>query len=170
MRQAVGESLDWSAPDLLNALGLPMEELVKTRMATWKRHVTLKSSDGCSEHYVPTPWLGGSPFHIELRTLHVDRIRLDQELQRMAIDSGVNLVRDKVVRVERNGKKISAVETAGGARFSSPWFIDASGFATCLLAREFNLPPFTSGRPRWRCGRISPSRSRSKGQLSTWSR
>ena len=31
LRQAVGESLDWSAPDLLNALGLPMEELVKTR-------------------------------------------------------------------------------------------------------------------------------------------
>ena len=95
VRQAVGESLDWSAPDLLNALGLPMEELVNSKMATWKRHVTLKSSDGCSEHYVPTPWLGGPPFHIELRTLHVDRIRLDQELQQMATQSGVKTVRDK---------------------------------------------------------------------------
>src|ERR1700675_3335967 len=106
VRQAVGESLDWSAPDLLSALGLPMEELVKTKMATWKRHVTLKSRDGCSEHYVPTPWLAGAPFHIELRTLHVDRIRLDQQLLQLTIDSGVTLVRDKVVRVERDGKKI----------------------------------------------------------------
>lgn len=144
-RQPVGESLDWSAPDLLSALGLPMEDLVKSRTATWKRHVTLKSRDGCSEHYVPTPWLAGPPFHIELRTLHVDRIRLDQELLQLTIDSGVTLVRDKVVRVERNGKSISAVQTAGGARFSSPWFIDSSGFAACLLAREFNLPAIQFG-------------------------
>ncbi len=140
MRPAVGESLDWSAPDLLKALGLPMEELVKSHMATWKRHVTLKSLDGCSEHYVPTPWLGGPPFHIELRTLHVDRTRLDEELQRLTIDSGVTLVRDKVAQVERSGKKISAITTAGGARFSSPWYIDSSGFASSLLAREFSLP------------------------------
>jgi 2-polyprenyl-6-methoxyphenol hydroxylase-like FAD-dependent oxidoreductase len=52
MRQPVGESLDWSAPDLLSALGLPMEALVRTKMATWKRHVTLKSSDGSSEHHL----------------------------------------------------------------------------------------------------------------------
>ena len=144
-RPPVGESLDWSAPDLLSALGLPMEDLIKAQMATWKRHVTLKTRDGCSEHYVPTPWLGGPPFHIELRTLHVDRLRLDQELQKMVIDRGVTQVRDKVVRVERTGKKISAVHTASGARFSSPWFIDASGFAACVLPREFNLPAIQFG-------------------------
>src|SRR5450432_3232030 len=99
-RQPVGESLDWSAPDLLSALGLPMEDLVNSRMATWKRHVTLKSRDGRSEHYVPTPWLAGPPFHIELRTLHVDRARLDQQLLTLAMDCGVSLVRDKVIRVE----------------------------------------------------------------------
>ena len=145
VRQAVGESLDWSAPDLLSALGLPMEDLIEGQMATWKRHVTLHSLDGCSEHYVPTAWLGGPPFHIELRTLHVDRLRLDQKLHNMVTDRGVTQVRDKVVRVERNGKTILAVHTAGGARFSSPWFIDASGFASCLLAREFNLPAIQFG-------------------------
>ena len=145
VRQPVGESLDWSAPDLLKALGLPMEDLVNTRVATWKRHVTLKSRDGCAEHYVPTPWLAGAPFHIELRTLHVDRIRLDQELLQLTINSGVTLVRDKVVRIERIGRKISAVQTAGGAWLSSAWFIDASGFAACLLAREFNLPAIQFG-------------------------
>ena len=30
-RQAVGESLDWSAPELLRALGLSMEQLVNTQ-------------------------------------------------------------------------------------------------------------------------------------------
>src|SRR5580700_8177066 len=67
-RQAVGESLDWSAPDLLKALGLPMEKLVSERIATWKRRVTLQLRDGCSEHYIPSDWLAGAPFHVELRT------------------------------------------------------------------------------------------------------
>src|ERR1700689_4388121 len=139
IRQPVGESLDWSAPDLLTALGLPMEDLINARMATWKRHVTLSLPDGTSEHYVPSPWLAGPPFHIELRTLHVDRLRLDEELLKMTMDRGVTLVRDKAIAVERNGQRISSIHPAGGGRFSSPWFIDASGFASCLLAREFNL-------------------------------
>ena len=148
IRQPVGESLDWSAPDLLSALGLPMDDLISAQMATWKRHVTVKLRDGTSEQYVPSAWLAGKPFHIELRTLHVDRLRLDRELLNRTIASGVTLVRDKVVGIERNGRdgrNISSVRTAGGARLSSPWFIDASGFATCLLAREFNLPAVYSG-------------------------
>src|SRR5450755_3425047 len=57
-RQAVGESLDWSSPELLNALGFPMDELVRSQMATWKKHVILKMRDGAPENYVPLPWLG----------------------------------------------------------------------------------------------------------------
>src|ERR1700722_7846862 len=148
VRPPIGESLDWSAPELLNALGLPMDDLIGARMATWKRHVTVKLRDGSFEHYVPSSWLAGPPFHIELRTLHVDRTRLDRHLLQMAIDGGVTLVRDKVVGVQRSGRNISSVRTAGGARFSSPWFIDASGFATCLLAREFDLPAIHSGPPK----------------------
>jgi flavin-dependent dehydrogenase len=148
VRQPVGESLDWSAPDLLSALGLPMEDLIKAKMATWKRHVVLKLRDGCSERYDPSPWLAGRPFHVELRTLHVDRPRLDEELLKKVIDSGVTLVSDKVVGLERKGRNISSVQTAGGARFSSPWFIDASGAACCLLAREFSLPAIQFGPPK----------------------
>jgi flavin-dependent dehydrogenase len=145
VREAVGESLDWSSPDLLKALGLPMEDVVATRMGTWKRHVILKMREGPPEDYVPVPWLAGAPFYVELRTLHVDRARLDEELLKRVIDSGVTLVRDKVVRVERNRKQISSVHTEGGQQFSSPWFIDASGFATSLLAREFQLPAVHNG-------------------------
>src|ERR1700761_3907757 len=59
----VGESLDWSAPALLQALGLSMEQLVAEKVATYKRHVTLKLGDGCECEYIPGPWLGKSPFH-----------------------------------------------------------------------------------------------------------
>jgi menaquinone-9 beta-reductase len=143
--QAVGESLDWSAPDLFSALGLPMEDLVKAGMATWKRHVTVKLRDGASRHYVPGAWLAEAPFHVELRTLHVDRLRLDEELRKRTVASGVTVVRDTVVRVERNGDRLLAVHTADGSRFSSPWFIDASGYATSLLPRELDLPQIQFG-------------------------
>jgi flavin-dependent dehydrogenase len=145
VRQAVGESLDWSAPDLLNTLGLPMEDLVKAGTATWKRHVTVKLRDGASEHYLPGAWLAGAPFRVELRTMHVDRLRLDAELLKRTVESGVTVVRDTVVKVERTGERLTAVNTANGAWFSSAWFIDASGFATSLLPREFNLPAIQFG-------------------------
>jgi menaquinone-9 beta-reductase len=144
-RQAVGESLDWSAPELLKNLGLPMEDLVKAEMATWKRHVTLKMRDGCSEHYVPTEWLAGPPLHIELRTLHVDRMKLDEELRKKAADQGVTVIRDRVIEIEKNRRRISSVKTASGSYISSPWFIDASGIRSSLLSREFNLPAIEYG-------------------------
>jgi menaquinone-9 beta-reductase len=147
-RSAVGESLDWSAPDLLKALGLPMEKLVSERIATWKRHVTLQLRDGCSEHYVPSEWLAREPFHVELRTLHVDRVRLDQELSNLAIAQGANVVRDKVAGVEREGSRILSVKTVSGSTFAAKWFIDSSGFAAPVLAREFKLPAIEFGPPK----------------------
>jgi flavin-dependent dehydrogenase len=138
-RQPVGESLDWSTPDLLEALGLPMDDVVRSQMGTWKRRVVVKSRDGDTADYSPFLWLGRAPFDVEIRTLHVDRARLDEALLKRVIDCGVTMIRDKVVRVERNGQHISSVHTAGGEQFSSPWFIDATGSATSLLAREFQL-------------------------------
>jgi menaquinone-9 beta-reductase len=148
MVQSVGESLDWSAPDLLSGLGLPMEQLVDSRIATWKRHVTLKLRDGCSEQYVPSAWLGEKPFRVELRTMHVDRLKLDQELLQRVQKQRVELLRDKVVRAESDGKRICSVVTAGGRRFTSQWFIDACGLGASLIAREFNIPAVTSGPPK----------------------
>lgn len=147
-RQAVGESLDWSAPDLLKALGLPMEHLVGERIATWKRHVTLQLRNGCSEQYIPSAWLARAPFRVELRTLHVDRMRLDEELMKRAAAQGVTVVRDKVVGVEREGNKILSVKTAGGSIFAAKWFIDSSGFAAPVLTREFKLRAIEFGPPK----------------------
>jgi flavin-dependent dehydrogenase len=145
VRPAVGESLDWSAPDLLKSLGLPMEQLVEARIATWKRHVTLQLRDGRTQQYLPSEWLGKPPFNVELRTLHVDRLRLDPELLRLAVDQGIQFIREKVVAVEKQGGTISSVTTADGSRLSAHWFIDASGSGASLLAREFNLPVLQYG-------------------------
>lgn len=147
-RAVIGESLDWSAPELLKALGLSIEHLIKNRMATWKRHVTLQMRDGCSEHYIPSTWLGKPPLNIELRTLHVDRVRLDDELLKFTVDAGVNLVSDRAVGVERTRKRISAVRTASGERYSAAWFIDASGIGASLFAREFELPKIEDGQTK----------------------
>ena len=168
VRQPVGESLNWSSPDLLKALGLPMDDLIGTQIATWKRHVILRLAEGAPEHYVPVPWLGRKPFNVELRTIHVDRVHLDQELMKSAVAHGVTVIQDRVVRVERDAKQISAIHTSGGDRFSSPWFIDASGFATSLLAREFNPRGSSTGLQKWRFGRTARFQSRSKGPLCTW--
>jgi flavin-dependent dehydrogenase len=136
----VGESLDWSAPDLLKALGLPMERLIAEEIATYKRHVTLQLFDGSRQHYVPSDWLGRPPFNLELRTLHVDRLRLNHALREIVVGLGVRLLPDKVANVEVEGKRVTAVNTSQGERISSPWFIDASGSAASLLPRTFNLP------------------------------
>ena len=139
-RDPVGESLDWSAPDLLSQLELPMERLLEDGTATWKRHVILKLRGGAEQHYVPSDWLARPPFNVELRTVHVDRTRLDRAVRAMLLDCGVTMLSDKVVQVERDGKRVKAVLTASGSRFCSRWFVDASGSAASLFPRAFDLP------------------------------
>jgi flavin-dependent dehydrogenase len=138
-RDAVGESLDWSAPDLLAALGLPMIRLLEENMATWKRHVILRLPSGAAQHYVPSDWLAGPPFNVELRTIHVDRAKLDAALRDIAVAAGVIWLRDRVVRVERMDRTVTLVVTQGGAEISSRWFLDASGSAASLFPRLFDL-------------------------------
>jgi flavin-dependent dehydrogenase len=142
---SVGESLDWSAPALLNVLGLTMDELIAKKIATYKRHVTLKLGDGIDRSYIPGEWLGRPPFNVELRTLHVDRSQLNQMLRKIVVSQGVTFLQDKVASVETSGRRVTAVNTQLGKKISSPWFIDASGSAASLFARAFRLPAYESG-------------------------
>jgi flavin-dependent dehydrogenase len=142
---SLGESLDWSAPGLLNVLGLTMDQLIAEKIATYKRHVTLKLGEGIDRSYIPGEWLGRPPFNVELRTLHVDRSQLNRMLREIVVRQGVTFLRDKVVSVETSGRRVAAVNTQLGNKISSPWFIDASGGAASLLARAFRLPAYESG-------------------------
>lgn len=144
----VGESLDWSAPELLAGLGLPMQRLIDEGFGTWKRHVTLRLADGSTTHYVPGEWLGQPPFNVELRTLHVDRVKLNAAIRDIAVRDGVRILPDRVTEIERRGRTVISVTTAQGIRISSQWFIDASGSSACLFAREFNLPSSDYGPPK----------------------
>lgn len=144
-RDPIGESLDWSAPELLAALGLPMERLLNEDIATYKRHVILKLRSGATQDYVPSDWLARPPFNVELRTLHVDRTRLDGALQEIVLAAGVTLLRDKVVHVEQKEKRITAMVTQGGVEISSRWFLDASGSGASLFPRLFGLPAHEFG-------------------------
>ena len=143
--EAVGESLDWSAPALLEALGLPMERLIDENFATYKRKVTVKLPDGTVQNYIPGEWLAQPPYNVELRTLHVDRNRLDRAIREIAVAQGVEIVEDRVVEIEKDGKRVAAVKTASGRQIPATWFIDASGSAASLFPRDFHLPVFAYG-------------------------
>jgi menaquinone-9 beta-reductase len=141
----VGESLDWSAPDLLKSLGLPMELLLNQGIATYKRHVILKLKDGSHQDYTPGEWLGKPPYNVNLDTLHVDRAQLNPAIREIARAKGVTFVNDRVQRVETTGKIVNAVVTVKGERHQAHWFLDASGRGASLFPRVFRLPVYENG-------------------------
>lgn len=115
-RTIIGESLDWSAPELFSEFGLRMDEMVREEISTYKRHVTLKLNEEAKTEYVPAPWLGEPPLNIELRTLHLDRAKVHERMAQIAGDAGVAMIRERVAHAERAGKTITAVYTENGRR------------------------------------------------------
>ena len=151
IRDIVGESLDWSAPDLLADLGLPMEDLVSTEAATWKRHVTVTGSHSGKQEYLPGAWLAESPWNVEVRTLHLDRDRTDARLRETARQLGVTTLNERVADLAvldepsvRN-RRILGLRTAQGTFVRAFWFIDASGSDASLLGKRFGLKSVTYG-------------------------
>jgi menaquinone-9 beta-reductase len=164
---SVGELLDWSAPGLLDGLGLTMDQLIAEKIATYKRHVTLKLGDGIDRSYVPGEWLGRPPFNVELRTLHVDRGQLNQLLRGMVLSEGVTFLQDKVVSVETSGRRVTAVSTQLGNKISSPWFIDASGARQACLRGSSTCQCMSLVRGKWPSGATSLSPRRARERLCT---
>jgi flavin-dependent dehydrogenase len=141
----VGESLDWSAPQLFEELGLTMEELVATGAATFKRHITVTAPDGSQQEYLPGPWLTERPWNVEIRTLHLDRLQVHNQLQQSASAHGIIIRHERAIGFEIRNRRIVAVETSGGHCIQASWIIDASGAAASVLGREFSLPSAAYG-------------------------
>jgi menaquinone-9 beta-reductase len=141
----VGESLDWSSPRLLEAVGLPRDLLVGAGVATYKRSIAVEPLGGAAFWGEPADWVRTKPLGFEVRTLHVDRVEFDQRLFEMARGLGVRFIWERVARIETAGERVSACLTTGGRRIAAPWFIDASGQAQ-LFARAFKIPRVTYGR------------------------
>lgn len=151
IRNVLGESLDWSAPDLFADLGLPMEHLVSEESATWKRHITVASFDDERKEYLPGAWLAESPWNVEVRTLHLDRDRTDASLRETAQRLGVVTLHERVadfaVLDEHNfrTRRILGLRTHQGTFVRASWFIDASGSDASLLGKRFELKPVVFG-------------------------
>lgn len=143
----IGESLDWSAPQLFAQLGLPVEELVRTGAATFKRHITVTAPDGTQQEYLPAAWLAKHPWNVETRTLHLDRLQIHTMMQKRALAHGTVMLQERVTGFETKDGRILGVQTSGGQSLRPRWVVDASGAAASLLGREFNLRS-TSYGPR----------------------
>ncbi len=144
-QQIAGESLDWSAPQLFDQLGLTMEDLVASGAATLKRHITVVAPDGSRQEYLPGAWLAERPWNVEIRTLHLDRIQMHNQLSRSAHAHGVMTLRERAAEFEIRNRRILAVATSKGRCIRASWIIDASGASASLLGREFNLKSIAYG-------------------------
>jgi flavin-dependent dehydrogenase len=153
IRNTVGESLDWSAPELFAGLGLSMEELIGAETATWKRHITVVGAHCGKKKFLPGAWLAESPWNVEVRTLHLDRDRTDASLREMARRLGIQTLHERVddfaVMDEAcpRSRRILGLRTAEGTFVRGAWFIDASGSDASILGRRFGLKA-TSYGPR----------------------
>jgi flavin-dependent dehydrogenase len=141
----VGESIDWSAPQLFADLDLPMQDLVDAGAATWKRHITVTARDGSRQEYLPGAWLARSPWKVEVRTLHLDRLPIHTRLQQSMRTHGVLTLHEKAVGFQIRNRRIVSIETSGGNCIRASWIIDASGAAASVLGREFSLPSVAYG-------------------------
>ena len=143
--EIVGESLDWSAPQLFAQLGLSMEELVASGAATFKRHITVTAPDGTQKEFLPGAWLAERPWNVETRTLHVDRLQIHKLLQAQAGAQGTITLHERAIAFEVLEGRILSVQTATGRSLRPRWVVDASGAAASLLGREFNLTSVSYG-------------------------
>ena len=148
-RARVGESLDWSAPRLLEDLGLSRDELVATGIGTYKREVRGLTSSGELLVGRPPRWLHRWPLRFEHVTLHLDRGGFDRRLYEAARDAGVEFVWDHVRSVDFAGDRIVGCRTRSGERFAAGWFLDASGRRR-VLAKAAGV-----GLQHWGAERIS---------------
>jgi flavin-dependent dehydrogenase len=141
----VGESLDWSTPALLKALGLPREQLIAEGVGFYKKKVRLTSLGKPPFEGGAHDWFQKRPLGFEVTTLHVDRVALDQRLFERAQALGVEFIWERVASVETAGDRVVAVQTREQQRITAKWYIDGSGQAR-LFAKTFGIPKVDYGR------------------------
>jgi len=142
--QYVGESLDWSAPELLRQLGLNPAQLVASKAATVKGSIRIEPPDSPAWYARPPKWLGRRPFGIELTTLHVDRKAVDQALYELACRLNVKFIQDRIIAIVTENDLVRSVQSSGGRRIGAKWFVDASGRAR-LFAKHLDIQRTTFG-------------------------
>ena len=115
-------------PLLLSALGLPIEDLIKAQIGHLeearefenpRRLLRALHSDAMAR-WTTLP-------HRVADVACVDRVRRDQEIQKMASDHGVTQVNEKTVRAEKLGRKMLVIHTLAVRGFLRPSLSTPSG-------------------------------------------
>jgi menaquinone-9 beta-reductase len=143
----VGESLDWSTPRLLEALGVPGSTLLEAEVGVPKLNIKVVPMGGKPWTAAPLGWFQKWPLKWEIRTFHVDRAEMDQRLFERAAALGTVFIWERVATVEADGERVAACRTAGGRCITAPWFLDSSGQAR-VVARKFGIEKKTYGQPK----------------------
>ena len=143
----VGESLDWSSPNMLQRVGIARETLIDDRIATYKKGIIICEPGKEDWDVQPPPSIQRSPLRFEVLTLHVDRTALDQRLYEEALALGTTFVWERVTDVDLDGDRVRGCITDTGRRLEARHYIDASGTAL-VLARAMNIPTQEYGRTK----------------------
>lgn len=146
-RPAVGESLEFSAPQLLDAIGIDLEAGAERRQLFPKTAVRIVGNE---EDFTvwPPGWFRRPPIWCSRLAFHVDRTELDRQLLALAVDSGVQILPERVTKVDHDHDGIIAVRTDRMTRVGASWFVDATGHTCRLIGRALGLGREPLGRPR----------------------
>ncbi len=125
----VGESLDWSSPGLLKALGFSRDKIIADGQGTYKCNIRIISRARRDFFGKPRAWFRYKPMEFELITLHVDREQLDTIILERAQALGVEFVWERVSTVQTAAGRVTGLQTATNGAITARWFIDASGQA-----------------------------------------
>ena len=143
----VGESLDWSTPRLLEALGVPGSRLIDDQVGVAKLNIKVVPMGGKSWTAAPLRWFQKWPLKWEIRTFHVDRAEMDQRLYERAAGLGTVFVWDRAAKIEAEGERVTACHTSSGRRITAPWFLDSSGQAR-VVASKLGIEKKTYGQQK----------------------
>ena len=161
----VGESLEFSAPGLLEEIGFSSSDLLRSGVAYPKEAVRIVGPDDDFSVWPPA-FYRRWPIRCSRSTVHVDRRRLDPQLADLARAAEVTILEDRVARVDvdrdgdRDGDAVTGISTANGARLHARWYVDATGGSVRLLGRALAVPRTAVGPSRvayWTIVETSPS-------------
>ncbi|MCP5027308.1 MAG: FAD-dependent oxidoreductase, partial [Actinomycetia bacterium] len=146
-RPAVGESLEFSAPGLLAAIGVDLEDGERQQYLFPKTSVQI--SGGSEEFAVwPPPWFAGPPIWCSRLAFHTDRVELDQHMLQLATNNGAEVLPERVTSVARCNDRVTGLTTNRGTRVTAQWYVDATGHDTRLFGRTLELETVPLGESR----------------------
>lgn len=145
-RETVGESLEFSAPRLLDELGIDCvqcDDLIHPKSA-----VRIVGRDDQFTVW-PPPFFARAPIWCSRQTFHTDRRALDRRVMEIAVAAGVEVVVARATCVHHRGRTITGVTLDDGTDVEASCYVDASGHNARLVGRALRLDRELLGARRW---------------------